>query len=272
MRLSKLFAPKEYTLENGTTVKEPRSKAIIIAILLLIAMYYAGKVTGFNVKTIMQRGGQFFVIIGKMFPPNWEYSNSIWTPLIDTIKMSLLGSLLGSILVIPFAIIASSNIVKNKFVISLSRLFLSIVRTLPTLVTALIATYIFGLGTIAGTFAIATYTFAYCGKQLYEQIETVDMGAFEAAEALGATKGKAFSSAIIPQILPGYIASSLYCFEGNVRYASILGYVGAGGIGIILNENLGWREYSNVGMILVILFFTVVIIESISYYLRTKLA
>ena len=263
MKLSKLFAPKEYTLENGTTVREPRSKAIIITILLLVAMYYAGKVTGFNFKTLMQRGGQFFVMIGRMFPPNWEYSSSIWSPLIDTIKMSLLGSLLGSILVIPFAIIASSNIVKNKFVISLSRLFLSVVRTLPTLVTALIATYIFGLGTLAGTFAIATYTFAYCGKQLYEQIETVDMGAF---------KGKAFSSAIIPQILPGYLASSLYCFEGNVRYASILGYVGAGGIGIILNENLGWREYSNVGMILVILFLTVVIIESVSYYLRTKLA
>ena len=242
MKLKKLFAPKEYTLENGTTVKEPRSKVIFITILLLIAMYFAGKITGFNLKTLMTRGGQFFVIIGKMFPPNWEYSSSIWDPLIDTIKMSLLGSLLGSILVIPFAIIASSNIVKNKFIISLSRLFLSVVRTLPTLVTALIATYIFGLGTIAGTFAIATYTFAYCGKQLYEQIETVD------------------------------IASSLYCFEGNVRYASILGYVGAGGIGIILNENLGWREYSNVGMILVILFFTVVIIESISYYLRTKLA
>ena len=255
MKLSKLFAPKEYTLENGTTVREPRSKAIIITILLLVAMYYAGKVTGFNFKTLMQRGGQFFVMIGRMFPPNWEYSSSIWSPLIDTIKMSLLGSLLGSILVIPFAIIASSNIVKNKFVISLSRLFLSVVRTLPTLVTALIATYIFGLGTLAGTFAIATYTFAYCGKQLYEQIE-----------------GKAFSSAIIPQILPGYLASSLYRFEVNVRYASILGYVGAGGIGIILNENLGWREYSNVGMILVILFLTVVIIESVSYYLRTKLA
>ena len=175
MKLKELFAPKEYTLENGTTVKEPRSKVILITILLLIAMYFAGKITGFNLKTLMTRGGQFFVIIGKMFPPNWEYSSSIWDPLIDTIKMSLLGSLLGSILVIPFAIIASSNIVKNKFIISLSRLFLSVVRTLPTLVTALIATYIFGLGTIAGTFAIATYTFAYCGKQLYEQIETVDM-------------------------------------------------------------------------------------------------
>lgn len=86
-------------------------------------MYYAGKVTGFNFKTLMQRGGQFFVMIGRMFPPNWEYSSSIWSPLIDTIKMSLLGSLLGSILVIPFAIIASSNLVKNKFVISLSRYF-----------------------------------------------------------------------------------------------------------------------------------------------------
>ena len=85
------------------------------------------------------------------------------------------------------------------------------------------------------------------------------------------TKGQAFTSAIIPQILPTYLASSLYCFEGNVRYASILGYVGAGGIGIILNENLGWREYGNVGMILVTLFITVVIIESVSYYLRTKL-
>lgn len=271
MKDNKLFASKEFTLKNGTTVTEPKSKAIFVTIGLLIAMYFSAKITGFNIHTILQRGVQFFVIIGRMFPPAWEYSSNIWQPLIDTIKMSLLGSLLGSILVIPFAIVASSNIVKSKWIISLSRLFLSVVRTLPTLVTALIATYIFGLGTMAGTFAIATYTFAYCGKQLYEQIETVDMGAFEAAEALGATKGQAFTSAIIPQILPTYLASSLYCFEGNVRYASILGYVGAGGIGIILNENLGWREYGNVGMILVTLFFTVVIIESVSYYLRTKL-
>ena len=129
-------------------------------------MYFSAKITGFNLHTILTRGVQFFVIIGRMFPPAWEYSSNIWQPLIDTIKMSLLGSLLGSILVIPFAIVASSNIVKNKWIISLSRLFLSVVRTLPTLVTALIATYIFGLGTMAGTFAIATYTFAYCGKQL----------------------------------------------------------------------------------------------------------
>lgn len=262
---------KTLTLENGKTVEEPRSKVIPITIVFLIAVYFAGRVTGFNLNTIMTRGYQFFVIIGRMFPPNIEYINQVWEPLFDTVKMSLLGSLVGSVLVIPFAIIASSNIIKNRWVISITRLFLSIVRTLPTLVTALVATYVFGLGTIAGTFAITVFTFSYVGKQLYEQIETVDMGAFEAAEALGATKGQAFANAIIPQVLPAYLSTCLYCFEGNVRYAAILGYVGAGGIGLILNENIGWREYSNVGMILVVLFFTVVVIESISYYLRTKL-
>ena len=174
-------------------------------------------------------------------------------------------------LVVPFAMAASTNVIKSRLVISVMRLFLSIVRTLPTLVTALIATYVFGLGTLAGTTAIAIFTFAYMGKILYEEIETVDMGAFEAVEAIGATRVRAFVSAIIPQVLPSYISNGLFCFEGNVRYAAILGYVGAGGLGLILNENLGWREYSSVGMILVMLFLTVFIIESVSSYCRKKL-
>ena len=99
--------------------------------------------------------------------------------------MSFLGSFIGAVLAVPFAIAAASNIVTNRIVVSIVRLFLSLVRTLPTLVCALIATYIFGLGTMAGTCAIAVFTFAYVGKQLFEVIETVDMGPFEAMEALG---------------------------------------------------------------------------------------
>ena len=86
-----------------------------------------------------------------MVPPQWDYTPKIWQPLFDTIKMSLLGSVIGSVLVVPFAMLASTNIIKNRFVVSFMRLFLSIVRTLPTLVTALIATYVLGLGTMAGT-------------------------------------------------------------------------------------------------------------------------
>ena len=90
-------------------------------------------------------------------------------------------------------------------------------------------------------------------------------------EAMGATKTRAFISAIIPQVLPSYLSNCLFCFEGNVRYASILGYVGAGGLGLILNEKIGWREYSSVGMILIALFVTVFFIETISRAARKRL-
>ncbi|MFA9378842.1 MAG: phosphonate ABC transporter, permease protein PhnE [Lachnotalea sp.] len=266
-----LFKPKKMLLSSGKVVEEKFTKTPIILCLLIAATYISVKITGFSIKTILQRGNEFFVILGQMFPPNVSYITNIWKPLFDTIKMSLLGSLVGGILAIPFAILAASNIVTNRFVIIIVRLFLSLVRTLPTLVTALIATYIFGLGTMAGTVAILVFTFSYVGKQLYEQIETVDMGAFEAMEAMGSNKSYAFISSILPQVLPAYISICLFCFEGNVRYASILGYVGAGGLGLILNEKIGWREYDSVGMILFILFLTVVLIESLSHYIRNKL-
>ena len=256
----KIFPPRTITLENGKTVQQPVSRMPLIIVLVLICCAVSVKVTGFNFATLAKRGEQFFVILGDMFPPNWKYSSQVWGPLFDTIKMSLLGSFIGTVAAIPFAVLASTNIIRSRVVV-----------TLPTLVVALIATYVFGLGTLAGTTAIAVFTFAYMGKILYEEIETVDMGAFEAAEAMGASKPRAFVCAIVPQVLPSYISNTLFCFEGNVRYASILGYVGAGGLGLVLNERLGWRDYSGAGMILIMLFVTVFIIETISRYFRRKL-
>ncbi len=267
----KIFKHEKFTLGNGKEIVESPSKTPFIIILFVVALLISVKVTGFNFRQLMEKGNEFFVIIGRMIPPNWNYLNKIWTPLFDTIKMSLLGSFVGSLIAIPFSIIASANIVKNKFVLTLARLFLSIIRTLPTLVIALIATYVFGLGTFAGTVAIAIFTFAYIGKKLYEQIETVDMGAYEAMQALGCSKVRCFINSVIPQVLPAYLSTCLFCFEGNVRYAAILGYVGAGGLGLILNEKIGWREYDNVGMILFSIFVTVVLIELLSHFLRKKL-
>ncbi|MFA9379893.1 MAG: phosphonate ABC transporter, permease protein PhnE [Acetanaerobacterium sp.] len=262
---------KQYVLANGKTVSRPRSYLLLTLLLFAGALCLSAAVTGFNLTTLIERGKQFFVILKQMFPPKVSYIKTIWRPLLDTIKMSLLGSLIGSLLVVPIAMAASTNITKNRLITSALRLFLSLVRTLPTLVTALIATYAFGLGTLAGTTAIAIFTFAYVGKMLYEQIETVDMGAYEAMEAMGASKLYACMYAIVPQVLPAYLSICLFCFEGNVRYASILGYVGAGGLGLILNEKIGWREYESVGMILIMLFAAVVLIESVSHYLRSKL-
>lgn len=263
---------KTYQLTNGKTIIKPRSYFLPITILIMGFTYLSAKTTGFDIKVIAERGEEFFVILKQMIPPQFSYVSSVWSPLLDTIKMSLLGSFIGSIAGIPIAIAASSNIVKNRLIIVITRFILSLIRTLPTLITALIATYIFGLGTLAGTTAIAIFTFAYVGKLLYEQIETVDMGAYEAMEAIGADRIRAFISAIFPQIIPSYLSVCLFCFEGNVRYAAILGYVGAGGIGLILNEKIGWRQYNSVGMILFMLFITVFLIESISHFIRKKLA
>ena len=267
----RIFKPKAYTLPNGKVSYQKASRTPLILLLLLIMAAISVEVTGFSFAVLAKNGKKFFDILIAMFPPKVSYLSSVWGPLFDTIKMSLLGSFIGAVLCVPFAVLASANLVKNKVVLALSKVFLSILRTLPTLVTALIATYIFGLGTLAGTTAIAIFTFAYIGKQLYELLDTVDMGAYEACEAMGLSKPRALWRSIMPQVLPTYLSTSLYCFEGNVRYAAILGYVGAGGLGLILNEKIGWREYSSVGMILIVLFFTVVLIEYISHFIRSKL-
>lgn len=267
----RIFKPHVYTLADGTAVEEKRSRAPLILLVLIALTVLSVRITGFDLAVLVKKGSKFFDILKAMFPPNTAYLGKIWQPLWDTIKMSILGSFIGAVLAVPFAVAAASNIVTNRVVVFLVRLFLSLVRTLPTLVCALIATYIFGLGTMVGTCAIAVFTFAYVGKQLFEIIETVDMGPYEAMEALGATRLRAFTTAVFPQVLPTYLSVSLFCLEGNVRYASILGYVGAGGLGLIMNEKIGWREYDSLGMILIVLFVAVMVIEGISHALRKRL-
>ncbi len=260
-----------HVLSNGKTIEEPRSWTWLIVLCFIVAFWFSARITGFSLPVLMKRGKNFIDILVAMVPPNWDYFRSVEKPLIDTIKMSLLGSAVGSLLCVPVAMLAAQNLVHHKVIYSLAKFFLSLVRTLPTLIAALIATYIFGLGTFAGTVAIAIFTFAYVGKQLYEQLETCELGAYEALLALGASKPRAIWAAMMPQVLPAYLSTCLFCFEGNVRYASILGYVGAGGLGLLLNEKISWREYDSVGTILITLFVTVVLIEALSHWLRSKL-
>ena len=269
--IKNLIKPEAIILSDGQQIQPPRSKTPFIIVGFIIALAITGQITGFNFSTIMERGDEFFIILKDMLPPDVSMLESIIPPLVETIKMSLLGSFIGCALAYPVAILSSTNINKSKILLNSVRIILSIIRTIPTLVIALFATYIFGLGTFAGTVAIAIFTFGIVVKMLYEKIETVDMGPFEAMEAVGATKLESFNAAVAPQIMPTYLSTCLYTLEINVRAAAILGYVGAGGIGLLLKEKIGWREYDKVGMILVMLFITVVIIENVSRYIRERL-
>jgi phosphonate transport system permease protein len=267
----RVFPPKVMAVGEHTVLR-PRSRSWLVALVMIAAVWGSIELTGFDIGIIVRRGYQFTVILKKIFNPDWSYFNKVIPPLLDTIKMSVMGSVIGSLLSLPFAVAASANINRSGALVAALRIFLNIVRTLPTLVIASICALIFSLGTFAGTVAITVFTFGIVTKMLYESIETIDMGAFEAMEALGATKFQAFWSAVFPQILPTYLSHCLYSFEINIRAASILGYVGAGGLGILINERIGWRDYEGLGTVLIALFVVVLIIENTSQALRRRLS
>ena len=267
----RIFKPEVITLDNGHEVKKPKSKMPLIIICLVIVLAFSIRMTGFDLGIIVKRFAQLGVILGKIFHPDFSFLPKVIGPLIDTIKMSLLGTIIGCTLALPIAILSSSNINKNKILLSLCKFLLAIVRKLPTIIIATIAALIFSLGTFAGTVAITIFTFGVVGKMLFESIETIDMGPFEAMESFGANKFEAFWSACIPQIFPTYLSHCLYCFEMNIRAASILGYVGAGGLGLLINERIGWRDYNSLGTVLLVLSIAVVLVDFLSTYFRKKL-
>lgn len=268
----KIFKPKTITLANGHSVQRRRSRTPLIVLVLALAIWWSLKMTGFSLAVVINKFSKMIDLMEKIFQPNWEFFPRVVSPLLDTIKMSILGTVIGCALALPVAILSSSNINHSVVLVSIFRFILGLIRTLPTLIIALVCALIFSLGTFSGTVAIAIFTFGIVAKMLFESIETIDMGPFEAMEALGANKFQAFWSACVPQILPVYLSHSLYCFEMNVRASAILGYVGAGGLGITINERIGWRDYNSLGMVLLSLFVVVVAIDFFSEYLRKKLS
>ena len=268
----RIFKPELITLPNGHTVERPRSRTPLILLLFTVVVIISIRATGFDLSIIISRAKQLTVILSKIFSPNFNYFPKVISPLIETIQMSIVGTIVGSLIGLPLAILASSNINKNKPLLLVCRFILSVLRSIPTLIYAYIFALIFSLGSLAGTVAIAVFTIGIVAKMLYESIETIDMGPYEAMQSFGASTLQSFWAACMPQILPTYLADCLYCFEINVRASSILGYVGAGGLGILIRERTGLRAYSDLGMILITLFVVVWLIDMINDYLRSKLS
>ncbi|MDD6725846.1 MAG: phosphonate ABC transporter, permease protein PhnE [Erysipelotrichaceae bacterium] len=268
----RIFKPEHIVLDNGHTVDRPRSRTPLITLVLLVVVIISLQVTDFDFGILIKRGHELGVIMSQIFQPDFSYFPKVVKPLLDTIQMSLLGTVLGCLIALPLAIFASSNICHNKVIVSILRFILAITRSVPTLIIANIFALMYGMGTYAGFLAITIFTIGVVAKMLYESIETIDMKPFEAMTSFGATTLEAFWAACMPQILPTYLSHSLYCFEMNVRASSILGYVGAGGLGLLISERVGWRDYRGLGMVLLSLFVVVVFIDFFSDWLREKLS
>ena len=186
-----------------------------------------------------------------MIPPDFSYIQKILLPLFYTIQMSVTGTVLGTFFALVLSPFGAANLEFPAVMRRILRIVIQILRSFPALILALTATFLFGLGTFAGTFAITLYTFAIMTKLTYEDASAAGKKAYQALRAMGTSKYTAYIHGILPEIIPGFLTNALYLLETNVRHSSILGYVGAGGIGLLLNEKVSWREYGKVGMILV---------------------
>jgi phosphonate transport system permease protein len=237
----------------------------------LVVVAVAGITADFSLPMLVQRGGRFFDIARAMVPPDWSYAATVLGPLWATVQMSLIGTAVGAVTGLIGAVAANSYMNRRAWLRIPFKGFINLVRTIPALILALVCTFIVGLGTLAGTMALALYTFAVMVRLGYEDMENAPQAGAMALEVSGCGTVKAFCRTILPHSLPSYLANVLYLLEANVRHAAILGYVGAGGIGLLLNERIAWREYSQVGMILFLLYGVVLLTEGGSEWLRRLL-
>ena len=272
-------------LSDGSKIVRPYSHTLMAALLTLAVFVYFWNMIvtaffrGFGIPglTGFQRFignlSKFFTIIQDMILEfNLSYLDNVFAPMADTIRIAVIGTVVGSLIAIPFAILASQNILGKSKIPTFIKFFLSIVRTFPTLVYAMIFSYIFGYGPFVGVLATIFFTFGIITKMMYEIIETTDMGPFIAIEASGATKLQAFRAAVVPQVMGRFLSVVLYNFEINLRASAILGFVNAGGIGRIMNDQMALQRYGDVALIVLALLVVVLVVQNISQYLRGRLS
>lgn len=246
-------------------------KGIGGTVVLLVLLIASSQMTGVDVGMFFSNFGQFMNLLVRMSHPAWDYTTVIIQPLLETIQMAILGTTIGAAFAIPFAVLSASNLIHSRLLRNVTRLFLDLVRTLPDLLLAAIFVAIFGIGSTAGVVTLAIFSFGMVSKLFYEVIETIDMGPLEALESVGASKVTIIWYAVLPQILNQFISYFLYTLEINVRASTVLGYLGAGGIGVFLQRSLNEFNYSQTAVIILATLVVVLVIDGISNHLRRVL-
>jgi phosphonate transport system permease protein len=215
--------------------------------------------------------GQIGDLLGRMFPPEWAAAGILLDPLVQTINIATLGTALALGLSIPVALLAALNTTLNHATYALARLVMVVSRSVDTLIWALIFIIVVGPGSLAGVLAVAVRSIGFVSKLLAEGIEEIDRGQVEAITATGATRWQVLAYAVAPQIRPVLAGVSLYRWDINIRESTVLGLVGAGGLGFALNEAILGLEWNRVGMILIVILAVVIASEAGSAWLRQRL-
>nr|WP_240480012.1 phosphonate ABC transporter, permease protein PhnE [Paenibacillus fonticola] len=258
-------------------VRKPKKKAYRWLIYAALALIYIWAFSGIPYTGIKDSAGQIFkAIVAGIFSPDWDYvylpdGEDLLRGLLDTLAISMLGTFISTLICIPFAFWAATNMSSSRWVSGSGKMFLSFIRTFPEVVMAILFIKAVGPGSFAGVLALGLHSVGMLGKLFADEVENLDKGPVEALIATGASRLQIMWFAVIPQVLPGFLSYTLYRFEINVRSATILGIIGAGGIGTPLIFALSSRNWERVGIILLGIIVMITIIDMISGSIRKKL-
>ena len=215
---------------------------------------------------------QMVDLFSRMWPIDFAfYPISVHDAMIETLNIATLGTLFTLIFSIPLALINASNIVASPWAHWIARFFLVSSRSVNSLVWALLFVAIFGPGVLAGVLAIAFRSVGFVGKLLSEALEEIDMGSVEALRATGAPWGAVMLKGYWPQVKPAFFSIVLFRWDINVRESAVLGLVGAGGIGVVLNDSMNLFQWQQVAMSLLAIFAVVIAAEVVVVNIRKRL-
>jgi phosphonate transport system permease protein len=211
-------------------------------------------------------------LLTRMWPPDWEFYDTLLEPLLETIHIATLGTVVTVVISFPIAFLAARNTTFNKATWFIGRFILVTSRSVNTVVWGLLFVAIFGPGPMAGIWAIAFRSIGFMGKLVAEAIEEIDEGVVEAIEATGASRLQVLMYGILPQVLPVIYGTTVYRWDINIRESTVLGFVGAGGIGILLYSSINQFLWQEVALILMAVFGVVVISEFVSAAVRQRIS
>ncbi|RIO50787.1 phosphonate ABC transporter, permease protein PhnE [Staphylococcus hominis] len=271
---------EQHQLEKKYPVRSKEHKQRMIKHWLITIVVLAIIVWGFAGMPALELKSKSIEILKSifngLFHPDWDYvyipaGEDLLRGLLETFAIAVIGTFIAAVICIPFAFLGARNLVKVRPVTGITKFILSVIRVFPEIVMALIFIKAVGPGSFSGVLALGIHSVGMLGKLFIEDIESLDFSSAEALKASGANKTKTLVFAVIPQILPSFLSLILYRFELNLRSASILGLIGAGGIGTPLIFALQTRSWDRVGIILIGLVIMVAIVDFISGAIRKRI-
>ncbi|WP_411374518.1 phosphonate ABC transporter, permease protein PhnE [Arthrobacter sp. MPF02] len=255
-------------LERAFSV--PRARFLAGIPLALIVLVWSFRGAEFNFAKLGEGTVNMGEFLSRLFPPDFSKSGTIVALLVETLQMAIVGTVLGAVLSLLVAFTAASNIAP-RWLYYPARWIMNVIRSVPDLVFALMFVSAVGLGPFAGILAMTLGSLGSIGKIFAEAMESVDRGPIVAMQAVGASKRQVIQYGILPQAAPLLVSYSLLLFEGNVRGATILGLVGAGGIGLELTTAMRMYDYGHLSAIIICIIVLVTVIDQGSALIRKKI-